>query len=89
MVKPLDRIPDTPEFIYSSGNAYASLGQAHRAIDDWETAIQADNQLAPAFYRLGEAYRAAAHLRRALGSLHHALRLKPEDAAILASRGAT
>ena len=38
---------------------------------------------------MGEAYRAAAHLRRALGSLNHALRLKPEDAAILASHGAT
>ena len=38
---------------------------------------------------MSEAYRTAAHLRRALRSPNHPLRLKPEDTAILASRGAT
>ncbi|MCH8199400.1 MAG: tetratricopeptide repeat protein [Chloroflexi bacterium] len=68
------------------GGGYHNLGQAQRAIDDYDEAIRLDPQLADAYTNRANAHSKLGHHQWALQDYNEAIRLEPKNALAYANR---
>lgn len=83
----LNNTPNDPATLSDRARAYAALGNWPRAVRDLDAAVQIDDGDPEIFLLFATALREAGKTDEALGAVERALRLAPDDPAILLERG--
>ena len=85
--RPSVSTPTTTIAYYNRGLAYTNLGESHRAIEDYDTAIRLDPNDADAYTGRGGAYANLGEHRRAIEDFDMAIRLDLDYAIAYYNRG--